>query len=321
MAKKPVLLLTRKLPEEVEARAARNYNAILNLADKQMLAKDLIALSKGVDAILLCSTERFSAEVIEGLDPSVKAIATFSVGYEHIDVEAAKKRGLIAANTPDVLTDATADLTILLMLGATRRAYEWGMKLRNGEWGRWMAVEKLGTDVKGKRLGIYGMGRIGRAVAKRAHGFGMEIHYHNRSKLPPDLEASAVYHSDAEEMLSEIDILSINCPATSETLRFLNEDRIAMMKDGAIVLNSARGSVIVDDALISALQSGKLSAAGLDVFDCEPKVDPRYLTLENAFLLPHIGSATIETRNAMGFRALDNLDAVFAGREPGDRIA
>jgi glyoxylate reductase len=321
MAKKPVLLVTRKLPEEVEARAARDYDAILNPVDVQMLAKDLIARSEGVDAILLCSTERFSAEVIKGLDPSVKAIATFSVGYEHIDVEAAKNCGLIAANTPDVLTDATADLTILLMLGATRRAYEWGKKLRAGEWGRWVATEKLGMDVRGKRLGIYGMGRIGRAVAKRARGFGMEIHYHNRSKLSPYLEAGADYHSDGEEMLGEIDILSINCPATPETVRFLNEDRIAMMKDGAIVLNSARGSVIVDNALIGALQSGKLSAAGLDVFDGEPKVDPRYLTLENAFLMPHIGSATIETRNAMGFRALDNLDAFFAGREPKDRIA
>jgi lactate dehydrogenase-like 2-hydroxyacid dehydrogenase len=321
MVKKPVLLVTRKLPEEVEARAARDYDAILNLADEQMRAEDLITRSEGVDGILLCSTEHFSAEVIEGLDPSVKAIATFSVGYEHIDVEAAKKRGLIAANTPDVLTDATADLTILLMLGATRRAYEWGNKLRVGEWGRWSAVEKLGMDLRGKRLGIYGMGRIGRAVAERARGFGMKIHYHNRSKLSPGLEAGAVYHSDAEKMLGEIQVLSINCPATTETMHFLNEDRIAMMKDGAVVLNSARGSVIVDDALIDALQSEKLSAAGLDVFDGEPKVDPRYLTLENAFLMPHIGSATIETRNAMGFRALDNLDAVFAGREPGDRIA
>lgn len=321
MAEKPVLLVTRKLPDEVEARAARDYQAILNPTDEQMRSDDLIARSEGVDAILLCSTERFSAKVIEGLAPSVKAVATFSVGFEHIDVEAAKKRGLIATNTPDVLTDATADLTILLMLGATRRAYEWGKKLRDGEWGRWVAVEKLGTDVKGKRLGIYGMGRIGRAVADRARGFGMEIHYHNRSKLSPDLEAGAVYHEDADAMLGEIDILSLNCPATAETEGFLNADRIARMRDGAIVLNSARGSVIVDDALIDALKTGRLSAAGLDVFDGEPKLDSRYLDLENTFLMPHIGSATLETRNAMGFRALDNLDAVFAGREPGDRIA
>ncbi|MEE2688727.1 MAG: D-glycerate dehydrogenase [Pseudomonadota bacterium] len=321
MTAKPVLLITRKLPEAVEARASRNYDAILNDCDKQMSAVDLIARSKDVDAILICSTERFSADVIEKLAPRVKAIATFSVGFEHIDIEAAKKRGLIATNTPDVLSDATADLTILLMLGATRRAYEWGKTLREGKWGRWVAIEKLGTDIKGKRLGIYGMGRIGRAVAERARGFGMEIHYHNRNRLSPDIEAGATYYANAEAMLREIDIFSMNCPATTETIGFLNAERIAIMRHGAIVLNSSRGSVIVDDALISALQCGKLSAAGLDVFDGEPNIDPRYLSLENAFLMPHIGSATLETRNAMGFRALDNLDAIFAGKEPSDRIA
>ena len=321
MADKPVLLLTRKLPEDVETRAMRDYDAILNESDAQMRANDLIERSEGVDAILTCSTERFSAEVIEKLAPSVKAVATFSVGFEHIDVDAAKRRGLIATNTPDVLTDATADLTILLMLGTTRRAYEWGRTIRKGEWGRWVATEKLGTDVNGKTLGVYGMGRIGRAVAQRARGFGMEIHYHNRSRLTTDLELGATYYADADEMLGQVDVLSINCPATPETEKFLNADRIDMMKNGAIVLNSARGSIIVDDALIAALESGKLAAAGLDVFDGEPKLDPRYLTLENTFLMPHVGSATLETRNAMGFRALDNLDAIFAGREPGDRIA
>ena len=321
MADKPVLLLTRKLPDAVEARAARDYRAILNEDDRQFGPEDLIERSKGVDAFLICSTERFSPEVIDNLAPSVRAVATFSVGYEHIDVAAAKKRGLIATNTPDVLTDATADLTILLMLGATRRAYEWGRKLRAGEWGRWVATEYLGTDVKGKRIGILGMGRIGRAVAERARGFGMEIHYSNRTRLTPDLEAGATFHADPDDMLGQVDILSINCPATPETVKFLNAERIARMRDGAIVLNSARGSIVVDDALIAALTSGKLSAAGLDVYDGEPKLDPRYLTLDNAFIMPHIGSATLETRNAMGFRALDNLDAVFAGKEPGDRIA
>ena len=320
MPKRPVLLVTRKLPEAVEARAMRDYNAILNKNDEQLNATDLIERSEGVDAILTCSTEVFSAKVIEGLAPSLKAIATFSVGYEHIDINAAKKRGLILTNTPDVLTDATADLTILLILGAARRAFEWAKKLRNGEWGRWSAIELLGVDLKGKRLGIYGMGRIGRAVASRARSFGLEIHYHNRSKLSPELEAGAIYHPNANDMLPQIDILSLNCPATLETIGFLNRERIATMRDSATVINSARGSVIVDDALIEALQSGKLAAAGLDVFDREPELDQRYLTLENAFLMPHIGSATIETRNEMGFRALDNLDAIFLDKEPGDRI-
>ncbi|MBO89607.1 MAG: D-glycerate dehydrogenase [Rickettsiales bacterium] len=320
MLEQPVLLVTRKLPEAVEARATRDYNAILNKSDEQFRATDLIERSKGVDAILTCSTEIFSAKVIESLAPSVKAIATFSVGYEHIDTNAAKKRDLILTNTPDVLTDATADLTILLMLGAARRAFEWGKKLRDGQWGRWSATELLGTDLRGKRLGIYGMGRIGRAVASRARSFGMLIHYHNRSKLIPELEVGAVYHKNANDMLPQIDILSLNCPATPETIGFLNAERIATMRDKSIVLNSARGSVVVDDALIQALQSGKLAAAGLDVFDQEPKLDQRYLTLENTFLMPHIGSATLETRNEMGFRALDNLDAIFLGKEPGDRI-
>tara|TARA_B100000676_G_scaffold213117_1_gene209523 strand:- start:515 stop:1480 length:966 start_codon:yes stop_codon:yes gene_type:complete len=320
MLEQPVLLVTRKLPEAVEARATRDYKAILNKSDEQFRATDLIERSKGVDAILACSTEIFSAKVIESLAPSVKAIATFSVGYEHIDTNAAKKRDLILTNTPDVLTDATADLTILLMLGAARRAFEWGKKLRDGQWDRWSATELLGTDLRGKRLGIYGMGRIGRAVASRARSFGMLIHYHNRSKLIPELEAGAVYHQNANEMLPQIDILSLNCPATPETIGFLNAERIATMRDKTIVLNSARGSIVVDDALIQALQSGKLAAAGLDVFDQEPKLDQRYLTLENTFLMPHIGSATLETRNEMGFRALDNLDAIFLGKEPGDRI-
>ena len=321
MKDRPVLLITRNLPFAVEARAERDFNAILNQEDTQFSTNDLISQSPGVDAMLVCSTEQINTKVITGLSPTIKAIATYSVGFEHIDIAAAKKSGLIVTNTPDVLTDATADLTILLLLGATRRAYEWGQVLRNGNWGRWSATEKLGIDIKGKRLGIYGMGRIGRAVAERARGFGMKIHYHNRNKLTSNLELGAIFHKNAEEMLGQVDILSINCPLTAETQFFLNYDRIGMMRDDAIVINSSRGSVIVDDALINALKTGKLSAVGLDVFDGEPNIDQRYTTLDNAFLMPHIGSATIETREAMGFRALDNLDAIFAGKEPKDRIA
>ena len=321
MAEKPVLLVTRLLPPDIEARAARDYQAILNPDDVQYDGPALIAGSEGVDAILTCSTERFDAEVIAALPESVKALATFSVGYEHIDVEAAKARGLVVTNTPDVLSDATADLAMLLLLGAARRAHESAAMLRENRWGRWVATELLGTEVTGKRLGILGMGRIGRAVAQRARGFDMEIHYCNRSRLPEELEAGAIYHEDAEEMLPGIDFLSINCPATPETHHFLNAERIALLPDGAVVVNSARGTIVDDNALIPALQSGKLAAAGLDVFEGEPNIDPRYLEIENAFLVPHIGSATLETRNAMGFRALDNLDAYFAGKEPGDRVA
>jgi lactate dehydrogenase-like 2-hydroxyacid dehydrogenase len=192
--------------------------------------------------------------------------------------------------------------------------------LREGRWGRWVSTELLGTEVTGKRLGILGMGRIGRAVARRARGFDMEIHYFNRNRLPPELEDDAVYHASAEDMLPRCDFLSINCPATPETHHFLDSERIALLPDSAIVVNSARGTIVDDDALITALRSGKLAAAGLDVFEGEPNIDPRYLDLPNAFLMPHIGSATRETRDAMGFRALDNLDAVFAGKPPPDRI-
>ena len=321
MAEKPVLLLTRKLPDAVEARANRDYEAVANPDDTQFEANDLVERSAGADAILTCSTERFSAEVIEALPETVKAVATYSVGHEHIDLDAARRRGLIVTNTPDVLTAATADLTILLMLGAARRAQEWGSMLREDRWGRWVAVELLGTDITGKRLGILGMGRIGRAVAQRARGFEMEIHYHNRNRLPTELEAGVTYHATAEDMLPLCDFLSINCPATDENHHFINRERIACLPDGAIVVNSARGTIVEDDALIAALRSGKIAGIGLDVYEGEPNIDPRYRDIDTAFLMPHIGSATIETRDAMGFRALDNLDAVFAGETPRDRIA
>jgi len=222
--------------------------------------------------------------------------------------------------TPDVLTDATADLTLLLLLGAARRAGEGERLVRNGEWTGWAPTQLLGTHITGKRLGILGMGRIGRAVADRARGFAMRIHYSNRKRLPADLEKGAVFHADPEAMLKEIDFLSINCPAAPETTRFLNERRIGLMKDGAIVVNSARGAIVDDHALIAALRSGKLAAAGLDVFDREPDLEPAYRSLANTFLLPHLGSATVETRDGMGNKCVDNLDAFFAGRTPPDQL-
>ncbi len=321
MAEKPVLWLTRRLPEAVEARAARDYEAVLNPEDVQYDAAAIIERSQDMDAILTCATERFDAAVIEKLARRVRVVATYSVGYEHIDTETATRRELLVTNTPDVLTAATADLTLLLILGAARRAHEWGSLLRDGRWGRWNAIDLLGTDVTGRRLGIFGMGRIGQAVAERASGFRMKIHYHNRNRLAPEIEGDAVWHDNVESLLGVSEILSLNSPSTPETEGFLDARRIALLPDSAIVINSSRGNVIDDDALIAALKDGKLAAAGLDVFAGEPMLDPRYLGLPNAFLMPHIGSATLETRNAMGFRALDNIDAVFAGREPPDRIA
>jgi lactate dehydrogenase-like 2-hydroxyacid dehydrogenase len=248
-------------------------------------------------------------------------LATFSVGHEHIDLAAAHARGIVVSNTPDVLTDATADIALLLILGAARRAGEGERMIREDAWTGWAPTQMLGAHVGGKRLGILGMGRIGRAVADRARGFGMAIHYHNRQRLDPASERDAIFHATPESLLPVSDILSIHCPLTPDTRHFIDARRIDLLPAGAIVVNTARGGVIKDADLIAALQSGRLAAAGLDVFDGEPNLHPSYRSLANTFLLPHLGSATRETREAMGFRALDNLDAYFAGKIPRDRIA
>ena len=318
---KPVVLVTRKLPDAVEARLSRDYDAHLNPTDTLYTADDIIKRAEGCDAILPCHTEKFTAEVIARLPKSVKAIANFSVGYDHVDVEAAKKHGLIVTNTPEVLSDATAELTIMLMLGAARRASEGERLVRTREWKDWSPSFMVGIEMTGKRLGILGFGRVGRVVAQRARGFDMEIHYTDTKRLPPDLEQGATYHATPEELLPNCDFLAIHCVATPETTGLLNAERIALLPDGAIVTNASRGVVINDDALIAALKSGKVAAAGLDVYNNEPDIHPGYRELANVFLMPHIGSATRETRDGMGFRALDNLDAIFAGKEPKDRVA
>ena len=321
MAKKPTVLVTRKLPDAVHERLKRDYEPRLNLDDRLHSGEDLVRLAEGADALLPCPTDKLTAAVIGKLPASIKIIATFSVGYEHIDTAAAKARGIVVTNTPDVLTDATADITMLLMLGAARRAYEGERMVRDATWSSWAPTGMLGTHVTGKRLGIFGMGRIGRAVARRARGFEMEIHYSNRRRLPMDQEAGAIFHESAEDMLPQCDFLSINCPANAETHHWLNAARIRLLPKGAIVVNTARGTIVDDEALIVALKSGHLGAAGLDVFENEPNINPNYRPLTNAFLLPHLGSATVDTRNGMGFRAIDNLDAFFAGKTPPDRVA
>ncbi|UEM22461.1 D-glycerate dehydrogenase [Skermanella mucosa] len=318
---KPVLLLTRRYPDAVMARAARDYRVLVNDDDHPYGADELVRLADGADALLVCAVDPVPAALVRALPDSVRMIATFSVGTDHIDLAAAKARGIVVANTPGVLTDATADIAFLLLLGAARRAAEGERMIREGRWDGWAPTQLIGTHVTGKRLAILGMGRIGQAMARRARGFDMEIHYHNRRRLPAAEEAGAVYHADADEMLSVADFLSIHSPATPETRHWLNADRIARLPDGAVVVNTARGTLVDDEALIAALRSGKLAAAGLDVFENEPKLHPGYAALPNTFLLPHMGSATDRTRDAMGFTALDNLDAFFAGREPPNRVA
>jgi lactate dehydrogenase-like 2-hydroxyacid dehydrogenase len=318
---KPVLLVTRKLPEPVEARAEASYLCRLNGDDEPLGSDALIAHAAGADGILCTITDRFSAEVINALPPSVRIIATFSVGSEHIDLAAAKARDILVTNTPGVLTEATADIAFLLLLGAARRAHEGEALVRSGIWRGWTPTQLLGTEFHGKRLGIVGMGRIGQAVARRAQGFDLEVHYTGRRPrdLPPGLAAR--YHSSERTFLPVCDFLSLHLASTPETRRWLNRDRIALLPKGAIIVNSARGDLVDDEALIASLRSGHVAAAGLDVFAGEPQLDPRYRELANTMLLPHLGSATVETRCAMGFRALDNLDAFFAGSSPPDRLA
>ena len=319
---KPRVLVTRKLPDAVEKRLKRDYEPILNPTDALYSSAAIIEKSSEVDAILPCHTEKFSADVIGRLSERVKVIANFSVGYDHVDTEAARKKGLIVTNTPDVLSDATAELTIMLMLGAARRASEGERLVRSRQWKDWSPSFMVGTQVTGKRLGIIGFGRVGQVVARRAaKGLDMEIHYHNRRRVAPEIEQGAIYHATPQELMPHCDFLALHCVASPETAGLLNRDLIALLPDGAIVVNASRGVVVDDGALISALKSGKLFAAGLDVFNNEPDIDSRYRELDNVFLMPHIGSATKETRDGMGFRALDNLDAVFAGQEPGDRVA
>jgi lactate dehydrogenase-like 2-hydroxyacid dehydrogenase len=315
------LLITRKLPEAVERRAAQAYDAALNREDRQYDPAEMVRQAEGVQGILCTVTDDFSASVINKLPASVRILATFSVGYDHIDVAAARARGIVVTNTPDVLTDATADITMLLLLGAARRASEGEALMRQDAWRGWAPTHLMGTEVSGKRLGIMGMGRIGQAVARRARGFDMRIHYSDaiRRELPPHLEAT--FHEDADEMLPHCDFLALHVPLLPETRGWLNAKRLARLPKGAIVVNSSRGPVVDDEALIAALRSGHIAAAGLDVFTGEPRANPGYRSLPNTFLLPHLGSATVETRTAMGNRALDNLDAFYAGKQPPDLVA
>src|SRR5690242_14848980 len=318
---KPRVLATRHFPPDVEARLAANFDAVLNVEDRLYDGPGLIKATQGCDGIMCAAGDPLNAETIAGLPASVRMIATFSVGYEHVDVAAAAGRKILVSNTPDVLTDATADIAMLCLLGAARRAHEGTTMLRTHGWIGWEPTQLMGVHVTGKRLGILGMGRIGQAMADRARAFRMTIHYSNRTRLSPELEKGAIFYANPDDMLPHCDFLSINAPMTPATRKWVNAERIARLPKGAIVVNTARGGVVDDEALIAALKSGHLFAAGIDVFDGEPKIHQGYYGLENAFLLPHMGSATVDTRNAMGFKALDNLEAfLLRGQTPPDLV-
>ncbi|MEM6589800.1 MAG: D-glycerate dehydrogenase [Pseudomonadota bacterium] len=320
MTAKPVVWMPRRLSAATIARAERDYDLILNEADTPGTAEEIIAMSARVDAMMPCHSEHFSADVVAQLDPRLKIVANHSVGTDHCDLDALRARGIVVTNTPDVLSDATAEIAMLLMLGAARLAVTGDRLVRSGAWDSWSPAFMVGKQVTGARLGIIGMGRVGRALAEKARGFGMEIHYYNRKPLRPEYEMGATYHDSIESVLKVSDFVSLHCPSTPETQDLMNTDRFAMLPDGAILVNTARGALVDEDALIAAITSGKLAAAGLDCFKVEPGGNPDLATHENIFMLPHIGSATTATRDAMGFRALDNLDAFFAGKTPGDAL-
>jgi lactate dehydrogenase-like 2-hydroxyacid dehydrogenase len=319
---KPKLILGCLVPTDVVTRAREEFDAVIAPGPNDMTVPEILeaAASHQADAIAFTNTLPLNAAAVAALPSSVKIGATISVGYDHFDVAAAKARGLIATNTPGVLTECTADFAFMLMLDAARRGTEYDRIMRQGWRYRIGQGDLLGVRVTGKRLGILGMGRIGRAMAQRARGFDMEIFYHSRTRLPPELELGATYCATFEDMLPHCDFLSVHAPAGPATDKIINARTLALLPDGAVFVNASRGGLVDEDALLEALTSGKLFAAGLDVFRSEPDYDLRFATLENVVLAPHVGSASKETRNAMGYRALDNVSSVLAGKGPIDPI-
>jgi lactate dehydrogenase-like 2-hydroxyacid dehydrogenase len=311
---KPILVVTTRYAKEVEDRIDRDYNARRNPDRFPFNQQQLLSAAEGADAMFITPVDRLDSEFFQSVSPTVKIIATYSVGFEHIDLEAAARRNISVAYTPGANSEATADIAMLLLLGASRRAYEAQELVRTGAWKPLSPDMLLGWQVGGKVLGILGMGHVGQAVARRARGFGMKIHYYDTSQLTAEIAGDAVYHQDPSDLLRVSQFLSLHAPETPQTRHFLNSKAISLLPPGAIVVNAARGGLVVDDDLIAALKSGRVAAAGLDVFEGEPKLHPEYVSLNNTFLLPHIGSATIETRTAMGMLALDNVEAVLNGR-------
>lgn len=315
---KPVVLITRRLPAAIEARAAAEFDARFTASDAAVA--DVLTRAAGADAVLCCPGDRLDAAAIAALPDSVKVIATFSVGYDHIDVPAARARNIAVCHTPDVLSVATAECAMLLILAAARRAGEGERMVRASRWEGWAPTQLLGTQVSGRKLGIFGMGRIGRELARIARGFQMEVHYRDMARLPAAMEAGAIFHDSDASFLPQCEVLSLHAPGGESTRHWLNAERIAQLPKGAVVANAARGPLVDDAALIAALRSGQVAAAGLDVYDGEPRIDPGYFELENVVLLPHLGSATTETRLAMGNMALDGIAAVLAGQRPGNLV-
>jgi glyoxylate reductase len=322
MQNKPLVIVTRRLPDNIEARMRDLFKARLNPDDTPMDIHALREAMRTADVLVPTVTDRIGSEIIEAAGPQLKLIANLGVGFNHIDVKAARSRGIAVTNTPGVLTDATADITMTLMLAVTRRALEGADVLKSGGFAGWNPTWMMGVGLRGRALGIVGMGRIGEAVAHRARGFGMRIHYHNRKRVAPDVEREleAVYWPVLDEMLREMDIVSINCPYSPDTYHLMSAKRIGLMRPSAYLINSARGEIIDEAALADALDRGAVAGVGLDVFEREPKVEPRLLAHKNAVLFPHLGSSTIEARTGMGEKVIANIVAFTRGEKLPDQV-
>ena len=314
--------VTRKLPEIVESRLMELFDTHLNSDDRRLDQSGLAAVAAQADVLVPTVTDRIDRDVINAAGKTLKLIASFGTGVDHIDLNAAQERKITVTNTPGVLTDDTADMTMALILAVPRRLTEGERLIRAEQWTGWGPTTMLGRRITGKRLGIVGMGRIGQAVARRARGFGISVHYHNRKRVHSDIETTleATYWSSLDQMLGHVDIVSVNCPRTPATYHLLNARRLALLAPHAYVVNTSRGEVIDEDALVDRLAAGDLAGAGLDVFEHEPAVNPRLLQLPNVVLLPHMGSATIEGRVAMGDRVVLNIQSFADGHSPPDRV-
>lgn len=320
---KPSVLVTRRWPEAVEARLEQDYDVVLNSSDRPLRPEQFRDALTRFDAILPTVTDRLGAEALDVKNPQTRILGNYGVGYSHICEESARKLGLTVTNTPDVLSDCTADIAMTLMLMAARRAGEGEREIRAGRWTGWRPTHLVGTSVSGKTLGIIGFGRIGREMARRAHhGFGMKIRVQNRSRVAPELldECGAVQVETVDELLPQCDFVSLHCPGGTANRHLIDAARLKLMKPGAFLINTARGEVIDGPALARALETGRIGGAALDVFDGEPHIAPELLACDRLVMLPHLGSATRETREAMGFRVLDNLADFFAGQPPRDRV-
>jgi glyoxylate reductase len=320
--KRPLVIVTRKLPDVVETRMMELFRARLNLDDTAMDRAALMQAMAEAEVLVPTVTDRIDEEVLAAAGPNLKLIASFGTGVDHIDLRAARSRGLTVTNTPGVLTDDTADMTMALILAVSRRLVEGERLIRSGDWTGWSPTFMLGHRLKGKRLGIVGMGRIGRALARRARGFGLSIHYHNRRRVRETVEQEleATYWDSLDQMLARTDVVSVNCPRTPATYHLLNARRLKLMKRDAILVNTSRGEVIDEKAMAELLRQGEIAGAGLDVFENEPAINPRLMKLPNVVLMPHMGSATIEGRIDMGEKVIINIRAFADGHVPPDRV-